>query len=122
MPTSSAHKVWTLPPLILHPFADSAGPGLLVESSRASLILQGLLPGGDQSQTDLEQKLLTGRYCELRMLYYVGKDLVRWVEQCLEFVDNTAELRGEGIEFQSFANLLVFDPPEPVREKLRERC
>lgn len=120
MTTTSANKIWTLPPLILHPFADSAGPGLLVESSRASLILQGLLPGGDQSQSDLERKLITGRYCELRMLYYVGKDLVRWIEQCLDFVANAPELSGEGIEFQSFANLLVFDPPGPVREKLKK--
>jgi len=33
-----------LPPLILHPFADAGGPEKLVESSRASLKLQGLLP------------------------------------------------------------------------------
>ena len=33
-----------LPPLILHPFADAGGPDKLVESSRASLMLQGLLP------------------------------------------------------------------------------
>ena len=31
---------FTLPPLILHPFADAAGPNKLVESSRASLKLQ----------------------------------------------------------------------------------
>jgi len=104
----------------LHPFADASGPGELVESSRASLILQGLLPSGDQSQDDLEKTLLNGRYCELRMLYYVGKDLVRWIDQCLEFVDSTPELRGEGIRFQSFANFLVYDPPEGVREKLKK--
>src|ERR1700730_18907849 len=74
-----------LPPLILHPFADSTGPSKLVESSRASLKLQGLLPQGEASREDLDRSLLDGRYSELRMLYYVGKDLARWIEQCLEF-------------------------------------
>jgi len=82
--------------------------------------MQGLLPGGDQSKEDLEKTLLIGRYCELRMLYYVGKDLVRWIEQCLEFAASTPDLKEEGILFQSFAHLLVFDPPEPVREKLKK--
>ena len=73
--------VLTLPPLILHPFADAGGPNKLVESSRASLKLQGLLPTGESSREDLDRALLDGRYSELRMLYYVGKDLVRWIEQ-----------------------------------------
>jgi len=120
MDSSTAQRTWSLPPLILHPFSDANGPGDLVESSRASLILQGLLPSGDRTDEDLEKTLLTGRYCELRMLYYVGKDLVRWIEQCIDFVDSTPDLREEGIRFQSFANFLVFDPPEPVREKLKK--
>jgi hypothetical protein len=37
-----------LPPLILHPFADPTGPDKLLESSRASLMLQGLLPSGER--------------------------------------------------------------------------
>ncbi len=118
--TVSQDQVWTLPPLILHPFSDANGPGQLVESSRASLILQGLLPGGGQSQEDLDQKLLTGRYCELRMLFYVGKDLIRWIEQCMELVERTPELLAEGVKPQSFANLLVFDPPPLVAEKLKK--
>ena len=113
-------QMWMLPPLILHPFSDASGPEQLVESSRASLILQGLLPGGEQSKQDLDRKLLTGRFCELRMLFYVGKDLVRWIDQCLDFVEHTPELAGEGIGFQSFANLLVDDPPQAVRDKLRK--
>src|SRR5579864_6469835 len=78
---------FTLPPLILHPFADAAGPNKLVESSRASLKLQGLLPAGESSQEDLDRALLEGRYSELRMLFYVGRDLARWIEQCVELVD-----------------------------------
>jgi hypothetical protein len=114
------NQTWTLPPLILHPFSDASGPEQLVESSRASLILQGLLPGGSHSEEDLDRKLLAGRYCELRMLFYVGKDLMRWIEQSLDFVQHSPELADEGITFQSLANLLVHDAPEPVREKLRK--
>jgi hypothetical protein len=111
-------KVWGLPPLILHPFADSSGPGKLVESSRASLMLQGLLPSGELSAEELDTKLLDGRYCEIRMLCYVGRDLVRWIEQCMDLVHRDDRLRESGIQFQSFAAMLVDGPPQPVREKL----
>jgi len=113
-------KVWTLPPLILHPFSDTNGPGQLVESSRASLMLQGLLPAGKLSREELETQLVEGRYYEFRMLFYVGKDLIRWIEQCLDFVAHTPELAEEGIRFQSLASLLVHDPPQGVREKLQK--
>lgn len=115
---TGADKVWKLPPLILHPFSDSSGPGKLVESSRASLMLQGLLPTGELSPDDLDRKLLDGRYCEIRMLCYVGRDLVRWIDQCLELVARDESLRDTGLQFQSFAALLVDGPPKPVREKL----
>src|SRR6266567_6906073 len=94
-------KTNTLPPLILHPFADASGPDKLVESSRASLMLQGLLPSGERATEDLDRALLEGRYQEIRMLFYVGKDVVRWIEQCLEFVNRQPELRDLGIRFQS---------------------
>ena len=83
----STDETWKLPPLILHPFSDSAGPNKLLESSRASLMLQGLLPSGEFTARELEQKLLDGRFVELRMLYYLGRDLIRWIEQCSEIVD-----------------------------------
>jgi hypothetical protein len=111
---------FTLPPLILHPFADATGPNKLVESSRASLKLQGLLPQGDASREDLDNSLLDGRYSELRMLYYVGKDLARWIEQCLEFAGrNRAELPS-GIVYQSFAALLIQEAPANIQAKLRK--
>jgi hypothetical protein len=113
-------KRYLLPPLILHPFSDVAGPNKLVESSRATLMLQGLLPTGDLTREDLDRTLLQGRYCEIRMLFYVGKDLTRWIEQCLELVEREDELRGTGVQFQSFAALLVEDPPPSVREKLKK--
>jgi hypothetical protein len=116
----SDKKISMLPPLILHPFSDPEGPAKLVESSRASMMLQGLLPAGSMSQSDLDQTLLNGRFCEIRMLYYVGKDLVRWIEQCLEHVDRDPELRSQNLKFQSFAAYLVEDAPEPVRAKLKK--
>ena len=69
------------------------GPDKLVESSRASLMLQGLLPTGERTTEDLDKSLLEGRYCEIRMLFYVGKDLIRWIEQSLEHVERQPGLR-----------------------------
>ena len=109
-----------LPPLILHPFADTGGPEKLVESSRASLMLQGLLPTGERSRDDLDRALLDGRYCEIRMLFYVGKDLLRWIEQCMELVERAPELRDLGIRYQSFATYLIHHPPASVQAKLRK--
>src|SRR5579875_3489996 len=110
----------SLPPLILHPFADPGGPGRLLASSRASLALQGLLPSGDSSRDDLDRALLDGRFAEMRMLYYVGKDVIRWIGQCLEFVDHNQGLLPLGIQFQSFAALLIEDAPLTIQEKLRK--
>jgi hypothetical protein len=108
-----------LPPLILHPFADAGGPDKLVESSRASLMLQGLLPSGERSTDELDRALLDGRYCEIRMLFYVGKDILRWIEQCLEHVDRQPDLRDAGVRFQSFAAYLIHNTPAAVQSKLR---
>jgi hypothetical protein len=108
----------TLPPLILHPFATCGGPDKLVESSRASLMLQGLLPSGDRTTEDLDEALLEGRYSEIVMLFYVGKDLLRWIGQCLECVTRDTSLRDKGIRYQSFAAWLVNRPPSSVQVKL----
>jgi hypothetical protein len=110
----------TLPPLILHPFADASGPGKLVESSRASLKLQGLLPSGESSREDLDRALLDGRFSELRMLFYVGKDLSRWIDQCLEFAERNRQFLPAGTSYQSFASMLVKDAPANVQSKLRK--
>ena len=109
----------TLPPLILHPFAEPGGPDKLKQSQRANLMLQGLLPQGEMSQDDLDKALLDGRFSEILMLFYVGKDLVRWIDQCLEQVDRQPDLRGNGIRFQSFAAMLVNHTPAAVQAKLR---
>jgi hypothetical protein len=110
---------WELPPLILHPFSDQTGPKKLVQSSRASLMLNGLLPHDESTDDELTRKLLEGRVCEIRMLFFVGKDLMRWVEHCMDFVGGIPELKSSGIRDQSFAEFLVQNPPEPVRAKLR---
>jgi hypothetical protein len=119
-PAFAQNIVKTLPPLILHPFADANGPGKLVESSRANLKLQGLLPPGEASREDLDKALLDGRFSELRMLYYVGKDLARWIEQCLEFAERHQAELPRGICFQSFAGMLIQEPPTGVQAKLRK--
>lgn len=111
---------WKLPPLILHPFAEAAGPDKLVESSRASLMLQGLLPPGELSRDELDERLLSGRYCEIKMLFYVGRDLMRWIDQCLDLVSRDSSLQNVGVCYQAFAALLVDDPPRNVREKLKK--
>jgi hypothetical protein len=110
----------TLPPLILHPFADAGGPDKLVESSRANLMLQGLLPSGERTPSELDKALLDGRYCEVRMLFYVGKDLIRWIEQCMEHIERHPDLAGAGIKYQSFAAYLVNHTPSTVQAKLRK--
>ena len=83
-------------------------------------MLQGLLPQGDRTKNDLENTLLDGRYSEIRMLFYVGKDLMRWIEQCMEHVERSPELRGSGIRYQSFASYLVYHTPADVQTKLKK--
>lgn len=118
--TAPALDAHTLPPLILHPFADAGGPGKLVESSRANLKLQGLLPQGEATREELDRALLDGRYSELRMLFYVGRDVARWIDQCLEFVERHRDELPSGITYQSIAALLIQDAPPAVQSKLRK--
>src|SRR5947209_20456782 len=73
-----------LPPLFLHPFSGPEDTSVLMASSRASLALQGFLPRPEEPAEDLDWQLLRGRYAELRMLFYIGKDLTRWMEQSAE--------------------------------------
>lgn len=116
-PEMSAQKI-ELPPLILHPFAEKSSPGRLLASSRASLALQGLLPEGSSGREELDRTVLEGRLCELRMLFYVGRDAMRWIGQCCEFAGRNPASFQSGVEPQSFAALLVNHTPESVRDKL----
>jgi hypothetical protein len=117
MPNTQARS---LPHLILHPFADASGPHKLVESSRASLMLQGLLPTGEQTSEQLERTLLEGRYQEIRMLFYVGKDILRWIDQCVDHVSRYPEMQNVTLRPQSFASYLVENPPAEVARKLKQ--
>jgi hypothetical protein len=83
-------------------------------------MLQGLLPSGGLSNAEIEARLLEGRYCEVRMLFYVGRDLTRWIEQCLESAERDDDLRSANLRFGSFANLLIEGSPALVRDKLQK--
>ncbi len=107
-----------LPPLILHPFSGPEDNSALLESSRASLVLQGFLPCPDTPAEDLDQQLLRGRYAELRMLFYIGKDLKRWMEQCTESAVFSGQFMGQRLRPETFAVFLVQHVPDHVRTKL----
>lgn len=109
-----------LPPLILHPFSTPDDSSVLMDSSRASLALQGFLPASEDPSGDLDRKLLKGRYAELRMLFYIGKDLIRWTEQCTETVTASQIFEGRRIRPETFAVLLVQHVPTHVRTKLEQ--
>jgi hypothetical protein len=109
---------WELPPLILHPFADRASSERLLENSRDALLAAGVAPA-DTTGEELGRRLLEGRYSEIRMLFFLGKDLVRWMEQCMDFTGRIPELAGKTIREQSFARLLTRQMPEAVSLKLQ---
>jgi hypothetical protein len=121
MPTPAktlGKSVWDLPPLILHPFNERVPPATLLENSKAALMLAGLIPDDGSDQAQLQRRVLSGRYAEIRMLYYLGKDLFRWIEQCEEQAGRIRELEEAQICAQSFAGLLAGNPPPNVKEKL----
>lgn len=107
-----------LPPLILHPFSAPEDTSVLMESSRASLALQGFLPADGGNNDELDQQLLRGRYAELRMLYYIGKDLIRWMDQCAETANASGSFSHLRIRPETFAVVLVQHVPSHVRAKL----
>jgi hypothetical protein len=116
--TMLGEAVWDLPPLILHPFNERIAPSTLLESSRAALMLSGLMPNDGANADELKRRLLSGRYSEMRMLFFLGKDVFRWIDQCVEWAEGVPELSEMEIRSQSFASLLTKDPPEAVRQKL----
>jgi hypothetical protein len=116
---SFGHSVWELPPLILHPFNERVPPSDLLESSKAALMLSGLIADDGSEIEQLERKVITGRYAEIRMLFYIGKDVMRWTEQCVEHLQGQPSLEEANIQPQSLADLLTSGPPEPVEGKLK---
>lgn len=106
----------SLPPLILHPFSGGAGAADLLDGSLASLALDGYV-SSEEEESALRRRMLTGRYAEVRMLLFLGKDVFRWMQQCVEHVQ-ASESADDRIVEQSFAALVVENPPEGVALKL----
>lgn len=111
--------VHALPPLILHPFTESASTVQLLETARTSLSALREKPESSEEHADLKKQLLEGRYAEVRMLFYVGKDIFRWLDQCVDVCERSPELIGNGITHQSFGHLLIKQTPPDVAAKLR---
>ena len=83
-----------------------------------ALMLSGLIPSNGADPEDLTRRLLAGRYGEIRMLFFLGKDVFRWMEQCLDWVARVPELRADDWRMQSFAALLTSGTPAEVKDKL----
>jgi len=109
---------WKLPPLILHPFTGETGPDKLLQGSRAQLALHGLIPGVQGDREEMTRLVTGGRYQELKMLIYIGRDVQRWAEQCVDFVHREPQLRSAGLLEQSFVTMLVNRPPASFAEKM----
>jgi hypothetical protein len=120
IPTSLGQTIWTLPPLILHPFNERVSPSALLENSKAALMLSGLIPNDGSDDDELKRRLLAGRCSEARMLFYLGKDVFRWLGQCAEWAAGVDELRPLELSEQSFARLLTSHSPDTVRDKLTQ--
>ncbi len=110
--------VWNLPPLILHPFNEQVPPAKLLENSKAALMLSGLVPSDGTEEEELHRRVMTGRYSEVRMLFFLGKDVLRWLDHCLDSIARDPEVLASGVKRQSFASLLTARPPASVKEKL----
>src|SRR3954465_8998387 len=89
--------VWALPPLILHPFNERVPPSTLLENSKAALMLGGLIPSDGSDHEELNRRLLLGRCGEVRMLYFLGKDVFRWIGQCVECAERIRELKNTDV-------------------------
>jgi hypothetical protein len=121
MSASTAHPketVWNLPPLILHPFNEQVPPAKLLENSRAALMLSGLIPSDGTETEELHRRVMAGRYAEVRMLFFLGKDVLRWLDHCHDSISRDPDLLASGVKHQSFASLLTARPPANVKDKL----
>src|ERR1017187_3056737 len=118
MPTLPEEIGRDLPPLILHPFNEHTPPSVLLDNSKAALMLSGLIPNDGTDPDELSRRILAGRYGEIRMLFFLGKDVFRWLEQCTDWVTRVPELSEREWRQQSFAALLTAATPVEVKEKL----
>ena len=88
-----------LPPLILHPITGHGEP----------------LPAG--TAVDVESCRLEARRIEMKMLCCLGKDLNRWIDQCMDFASGDPSL-GE-LHEETLLDLLVENPPASVAAKMQ---
>lgn len=103
---------WDLPPLILHPFGRGLEPAASPDTIKLALYLGGMGEAGVD-----KEPLLRARYTELRMLSLTGKDVMRWIAQCLDFARRDDLLAHAGIRAQSFADFVVNRTPPAVAER-----
>lgn len=111
--------VHPLPPLILHPFTTLPSTDQALENTKALLSLTKEKLGLDEKEKLLRKGVPGGRYAEFRMLFYVGKDVCRWIEQCVDACRRSQKLEVSDLTEQSFAHLLVEQTPTDIAEKLK---
>jgi hypothetical protein len=99
---------WDLPPLVLHPFSQGVNRAAVFEDQ------------GVEAWDNPRRSLMQAKYCEFRMLCFVGKDLMRWVRQCADFASRDALLLQAAITERSFADLLVNRTPPNIAVRFRE--
>jgi hypothetical protein len=106
-----------LPPLILHPFGGDSGTEQLLEGSRAAVALQQASLS-NPNYADIHQRVMLGRYQEIRMLLFLGKDIFRWIDQCMDQMERSGNT-GLRVNAQCFSALVVDTPPDGVSKKLQ---
>lgn len=114
----AAPSVIALPHLILHPFGGASGTEQLLEGSRAAMDLQEASVSNPR-YAEIHERVMLGRYQEIRMLLFLGKDIFRWIDQCLDQLSRSGDI-GIRTTPQCFSTLVVDSPPEAVRVKLEE--
>lgn len=114
-PQNQPSKI-ALPPLILHPFGGESGTEQLLEGSRAAISLQEASLSNPR-YAEIRQRVVLGRYQEIRMLLFLGKDIFRWIDQCLDQMQRSGDI-GVRVNAQCFSSLVVESPPIAVRTKL----
>ena len=112
----TATTKWQLPPLILHPFGCETATAQLLDGSKAALALQEAAIVNPR-YADLQHRVMLGRYQEIRMLVFLGKDIFRWIDQCLDQAERSGDISVR-VNQQCFSALIVEAPPESVKAKL----
>lgn len=116
IPAERALAKRQLPPLILHPFGGDNATDQLVDGSRAAMALQEATISNPR-YADLQKRVVLGRYQEIRMLVFLGKDIFRWIDQCMDQMERCGDT-GLRVNSQCFSALIVESPPDAVRTKL----